>query len=63
MLSLTIMTCCIDSCNGSARRVLKDLGRYSIEELKLAYQNDEIHAGSTYKEIIKLGELLKSLSE
>ena len=51
------------TCNGLARRILKDLDGHSTKDLKKAYKNDRDHAGENYKEIIELGELLKSLKE
>lgn len=52
---------CLPSCEGIAKRVLKDLQKYELEDLKFAYLNDREHGGNNYKSIIELGEFLKAL--
>ena len=52
---------CLPTCEGIAKRVLKDLGEYDLQELKIAYFKDENNGGNNYKSIIELGELLKTL--
>ncbi|HHV25972.1 MAG TPA: hypothetical protein GXX63_02110 [Tissierellia bacterium] len=50
-------------CNGMARRILNDLEGLTHSQLKTAAYNDERYGGNDYQDIIKLGELLKSLKE
>lgn len=58
---------CFPACEGICRRVLNDIkekyGEISIDVLKIYYEEDKIRKGSSFKNIIELGELLKSLEE
>lgn len=58
---------CFRTCDGICRRVLNDIkkeyGDVSIDALKIYYEEDRVKKGSSFKNIIKLGELLKSLEE
>lgn len=58
---------CFPACEGICRRVLNDIkkeyGETSIDALKIYYEEDKIRMGSSFENIIKLGELLKSLEE
>jgi len=62
MNALTELTC-IDTCNGVARRVLRDLRPYSHLELTAMLRNDIQHGGSNFNEIIELAVLLQELKE
>ena len=58
---------CFPACEGICRRVLNDIKKkyndISIDVLKIYYEEDKIRKGSNFKNIIELGELLKSLEE
>ena len=58
---------CFPACEGICRRVLNDIkkeyGETSIDALKIYYEEDKIRLGSSFENIIELGELLKSLEE
>ena len=58
---------CIATCEGICKRVLKDIKKeyhgMSIDILKEYYRHDKNHGGNDYKNIIELGELLKSLKQ
>lgn len=56
---------CFQACEGICRRVLNDIkkeyGEISVDALKIHYEEDKVRMGSSFKNIIELGELLKSL--
>lgn len=58
---------CFRTCEGICRRVLNDIkekyGEILIDVLKIYYEEDKMRKSSSYKDIIELGELLKSLEE
>ena len=58
---------CFRTCEGICRRVLNDIkkeyGDMSMDALKIYYEEDKVKRGSSFKNIIKLGELLKLLEE
>lgn len=56
---------CMAACEGMCKRVLKDIKKeyegLPISVLKDYYRHDRDHGGNDYKNIIELGEFLKSL--
>lgn len=58
---------CFPACEGICRRVLNDIkkeyGEISVDALKIHYEEDKVRMGSSFKNIIELGELLNSLDE
>lgn len=58
---------CFPACEGICKRVLNDIkkeyGEISIDALKIHYEEDKARRSSSFENIIKLGELLKSLEE
>lgn len=64
---LLSQTPCIASCEGMCRRVLKEIKKQyegsSIDALRELYRQDKLHGGNDYKNIIKLGQFMKLVSE
>lgn len=58
---------CFPACEGICRKVLNDIKKeydgMSIDALKIYYEEDRVKGGYSVKNIIELGELLKSLEE
>ena len=58
---------CFRTCEGICRRVLNDIKKQyegvSIDALKIYYEEDKVRLGSSFKNIMELGKLLKSLEE